>query len=240
MRYPGCFLSGSGINTVRQKKKDKGYKDDASQHDEVLVGACKYFDCNWNFSSSDTLYLPGINAASWKRFLSASSKQRIHPRVFAAYCYALDINWNEVIDPSCITTHTLKYLIPKTEESSEDSDRAAFVRDVTCPDGSIFHINEKFIKVWELQNAGKVVWEKRYLTRIDDHSGMASIRSPKRIQIPLTKPGELVQLSVPLQAPPLPTHTKATWKMTFSNHKTDFCFPNKYNCGIVVEITTIQ
>lgn len=91
-------------------------------------------------------------------------------------------------------------------------DAAAFVADVTVPDGAEVRPDERFVKTWELRNAGTVAWTGRYLLRLPGAAG-AGCRTPARVPVPATAPGATVRVSVPVQAPPGPTTCIVHWKM---------------------------
>ncbi len=79
------------------------------------------------------------------------------------------------------------------------SDAAAWVADVTVPDGTKFYLNESFTKIWKVKNTGITTWDSSYsLVNIDDNTwGANSV-------IPLTSsviPGQEIELKVALRAP---------------------------------------
>ncbi|ATY09600.1 hypothetical protein CU254_03300 [Amycolatopsis sp. AA4] len=92
-------------------------------------------------------------------------------------------------------------------------DNSKFVGDVTVPDGTVIHVGETVQKVWELQNTGSVVWHQRYLQRMDLPASPGSCRTPDRVLIGDTPPGDHVMVSVPLTASPAPGRCWIGWKM---------------------------
>jgi hypothetical protein len=114
----------------------------------------------------------------------------------------------------------------------DDSD---FVGDVTFPDGSPVHVNERFTKIWEIRNAGSVPWQDRYLVR-QTPQDQDLCSSPQRVPVPLTQPHHNVQISVPLTAPSLPGSCRIDWKMTDANG-TKF-FPNESK-GLYMTVNVI-
>ena len=90
-------------------------------------------------------------------------------------------------------------------------DAAAFVRDVSYPDGSVISRGENFTKTWRLKNSGTCSWTSAYRLVFysgDDLDGPASI--PLLATIP---PGNIVDLSVNLEAPDTDGEYRGYWKL---------------------------
>ena len=78
-------------------------------------------------------------------------------------------------------------------------DNAAWVEDVTVPDGEIYYANESFKKIWRVKNTGSTTWTTDYsLINIDDNNWGAAVKIPLTVSV---APGEEVNLSVTLRAP---------------------------------------
>lgn len=92
-------------------------------------------------------------------------------------------------------------------------DDSTFVADVTVPDGTELKLNQSVVKVWEIENAGSVYWHGRYLQRMDLPAAPTACRTPDRVPIGDTAPGEDVMISVSVQAPAAPTRCWIGWKM---------------------------
>ena len=92
-------------------------------------------------------------------------------------------------------------------------DNTKFIGDVTYPDGAEIRVGETVLKVWELQNTGSVPWHKRYLQRMDRPAAPGACRTPDRVLIGDTPPGEHVMVSVPVTAPEAPGRCWIGWKM---------------------------
>ena len=109
-------------------------------------------------------------------------------------------------------SHNIKHSQPHHE-----GDKSQFVRDLTIPDGTRVKVGQKFRKVWEIQNIGFVTWENRFLQRQGPRDGPGRLKSPDRIRIPFTLPGECAKIAVNLVAPELPGSCYAEWKMVDEN-----------------------
>ncbi|MFY1616072.1 NBR1-Ig-like domain-containing protein [Micromonospora sp. WMMD736] len=92
-------------------------------------------------------------------------------------------------------------------------DSSRFVADVTIPDGTQVKVNAQFDKVWALANVGKVDWHNRYLARMDPAADGAGCRTPDRVPIGDTPPGEQVMIRVRVTAPSRPGRCWVSWKM---------------------------
>jgi hypothetical protein len=92
-------------------------------------------------------------------------------------------------------------------------DRSRFINDVTIPDGTHVKVGQRFLKVWQIENAGSVTWAGRYLQRMDLPPGQHSCKTPDRVSIPYSAPGALVDISVPVVAADVPGNCWVGWKM---------------------------
>ncbi|GAB3133932.1 hypothetical protein GCM10027258_03880 [Amycolatopsis stemonae] len=101
-------------------------------------------------------------------------------------------------------------------EEPAAGDVSEFVADVTVPDGTAVAAGSRFVKTWELRNAGSVGWIGRYLVRSGSFGSPDECRTPARVPVPYTAPGEHVRVSVEVQAPSSPGHCQVYWKMADS------------------------
>ncbi len=78
-------------------------------------------------------------------------------------------------------------------------DNAAWVADVTVPDGEVYYANESFKKVWKVKNTGSTTWTTDYvLVNIDDNNWGEDVKIPLTTSV---APGAEINLSVTLRAP---------------------------------------
>jgi len=90
-------------------------------------------------------------------------------------------------------------------------DEAAFITDVTVPDGTVFAPGAAFTKTWRLQNAGACIWNSSYALVFDHGNALGGPAS-----VPFSGnvvPGAMVDLSVNLQAPAAPGTYTGYWKL---------------------------
>ncbi len=93
----------------------------------------------------------------------------------------------------------------------EICDWAAYLSDVTIPDGSMLTPNAEFVKTWRVQNIGVCTWNSDYDLVFDEGDGMdadSSVSIGKKVY-----PGNTVDLSVSLKAPKESGHYRGYWKL---------------------------
>lgn len=91
-------------------------------------------------------------------------------------------------------------------------DDTSFVGDITIPEGRIVPVNERFEKIWEIENTGLTVWENRFLR--EENTGASSLTAAQTlIPIPTTRPGQRVRISVSFISPEYPATCESYWKM---------------------------
>ncbi|MCX7277097.1 MAG: NBR1-Ig-like domain-containing protein [Burkholderiales bacterium] len=137
---------------------------------------------------------------------------------------------------------------PAVKRAQQQGDRSAFVRDVTAPDGALVLPGQRFTKTWELQNAGNVPWQGRFLQCMDEEVVVATrtgetlhlahnlVPASSRIAVPTTAPGATVQLSVELTAPQTPGTVLSYWKSVFADGT--LCFPDSVGVWVKVRVNT--
>src|SRR5215207_9345921 len=95
-------------------------------------------------------------------------------------------------------------------------DWAAFIKDVTIPDGTSFSPGEVFTKTWRLQNRGTCTWTPDY--DIVFYSGAQM--SGTTMQVPgYVAPGQSVDVAVTFTAPSTPGHYVGYWMLRNSSGK---------------------
>jgi hypothetical protein len=103
-------------------------------------------------------------------------------------------------------------LTPTITNTTVPCDRAAFVTDVTIPDGEEMNPNESFTKTWRLKNDGSCTWTSSYALIFDSGDSMDGPAS-KQLTSGTVAPGETMDISVNLTAPGSPGTYKGYWKL---------------------------
>ncbi len=94
-------------------------------------------------------------------------------------------------------------------------DAAAFIKDMTVPDGTIFTPGTKFTKTWRLQNVGTCTWNTSYALVF---SSGASMNASTALGLPgNVKPGQVVDISIDLTAPDGKGPYRGYWLLRNSN-----------------------
>jgi hypothetical protein len=99
-----------------------------------------------------------------------------------------------------------------------EHDDSVFEGDITYPDGTVVPPKSSFTKTWRLRNTGTVVWANRFLARVNEQP----CNAPDLVPIPQTKPGETVDISVPVETPAGPVSCKIYFKMADEQGRTFF------------------
>ncbi|WNM39306.1 NBR1-Ig-like domain-containing protein [Micromonospora halotolerans] len=102
---------------------------------------------------------------------------------------------------------------PAFSDALIPGDSSKFVADITIPDGTRVKVNARFEKVWALKNVGSVDWHNRFLARTNPTADDDDCRTPDRVAIGDTPPGEQVMISVVVTAPNRPGKCWVSWKM---------------------------
>jgi hypothetical protein len=108
--------------------------------------------------------------------------------------------------PTSQTTQALTQI-----PTSAGGDKAAFVADVTIPDGTLLAPGAAFTKTWKLQNAGTTTWTTSYSLVFVSGEDMGTVKS-----VPLSTsvaPGAQIDVSVDMLAPNQNGNYQSWWKM---------------------------
>ncbi len=119
--------------------------------------------------------------------------------------------------PATLTPTPNATATPKVEITvpADCKDGAVLLRDVTIPDGTRMKAGETFVKTWELLNAGGCPWLNYEVKFAAGDSMSAPLSAP----VPLTLPGEKVQISVELTAPSAPGNYAAYFTLNNAQGK---------------------
>ena len=96
------------------------------------------------------------------------------------------------------TSPTTEPITLGTQVSTDCLDEAAFFADLTVPDDTLVDPGTALMKTWRVRNTGTCTWSEGYLLVFAKGDLMnGALSSP----IPVTAPGEIVDISVDLVAP---------------------------------------
>ncbi len=91
------------------------------------------------------------------------------------------------------------------------TNNAAFVADVTVPDGTQWQQNQAFNKIWRVQNSGTCTWNASYQLVFVNGERMTTLN-----QVPVppnTAPGQTADLLIAMNAPAQPGVHSGQWQM---------------------------
>lgn len=88
--------------------------------------------------------------------------------------------------------------------------QAAFVMDITVPDGTEFKPGESFDKVWRLMNTGDCPWPDGTVLMFVSGDQLGA---PKQVPVGAAAPGSTADVSVGMIAPQAPGTYKGTWRL---------------------------
>ena len=117
---------------------------------------------------------------------------------------------------SPIAVNTFTSVPPLTSAPVSRCDSAAFVGDVTYPDGSTVPLGGPFTKIWRLQNTGTCTWTTSYaLVYVSGErfGAPAAVAMPTNVG-----PGQTVDLEVNLTAPSQSGSYRGFWKLRNSSN----------------------
>jgi Ig-like domain from next to BRCA1 gene len=89
-------------------------------------------------------------------------------------------------------------------------DDAAWVSDVTVPDGTQMSPGQDFVKTWNIRNTGSCTWGTGYVPIFAYGEKMGGIAEPLNGAV---APGEEVEISVRFKAPSNTGEFASTWRM---------------------------
>lgn len=90
-------------------------------------------------------------------------------------------------------------------------DAAAFVRDVTIPDGALLERDTPFTKTWRLKNVGTCSWTTSYALVFVNGDGLSA---PSTVNLGANvNPGETIDVSVNMVTPDQEGHYRGYWKL---------------------------
>jgi hypothetical protein len=91
---------------------------------------------------------------------------------------------------------------------------AAFIADVTVPDGTEMQPGQDFEKIWALQNSGTCRWDEGYIFAWVSGDDLDNQNFEIKTAGQFVEPGETAEFSIDLTAPLAKREYNACWRMT--------------------------
>jgi transcriptional regulator with XRE-family HTH domain len=176
----------------------------------------------------------GISQARLTTFIQLAHALNEHPlHLFRAFFDRTDF-------PSMGTT--------LRTESFHQNDDIGFIGDITYPDNSFVKTGQTFEKIWEIQNVGKLIWEKRRLICLDEQLRVCSENNDcsivhgltpdcHSVAVPVLKPDERWKVSICFSAPSYPCTVISHWKMVDASG--NVCFPENQPLTCLVKVVSL-
>lgn len=95
-------------------------------------------------------------------------------------------------------------------QSGTSPDNAKLVAHVTIPNGSEFEPGAPIRKTWAIRNTGATIWDQGYELV---HVGGDDLDGPGRVPVPVAEPGDEVDITVDLVAPPTLGAVMSRWRL---------------------------
>ncbi len=117
--------------------------------------------------------------------------------------------------------------------STPPCDGAAFVADVTVPDGTVYVPGARFTKIWRLKNVGTCTWTTTYTLSFksgDRMNGPAAVPLPQPVA-----PGQTVDIPVNLVAPLYDGSYRGDWILK-NGSGIEFGIGSGYKSSVYVDI----
>ncbi|MFK7800306.1 MAG: NBR1-Ig-like domain-containing protein [Anaerolineae bacterium] len=89
-------------------------------------------------------------------------------------------------------------------------DQMVFVKDVTIPDGMMVRAGSSFVKTWRIKNVGSTTWGNGY--KMVHSSGDKMGARLDEYAIPAARPGEEVEISIPMRVPDRSGLIQGSWQ----------------------------
>ena len=90
------------------------------------------------------------------------------------------------------------------------ADNAAFIFDITIPDGTVLSPGQSFTKIWHMRNSGTSTWGSGYQLVF---VGGDQMGAPSAVSVPTTAPGSSADISVGMTAPSTQGTYQGNWRM---------------------------
>ena len=110
--------------------------------------------------------------------------------------------------------------VPKPQQAPSPAaaqSKATFMADVTIPDDMEIPAGDSFTKTWRFKNTGQTTWGTGFKPT---HVHGTAMTNKTEVPVPAAKPGQVIQVSVPMTAPRDTTGTVVSdWRMVDAQGK---------------------
>lgn len=124
---------------------------------------------------------------------------------------------------------------PTRAPTADLCNRAAFVEDVTIPDGTEIVAGSKFTKTWRLRNDGTCAWTSDYEVVFSSGEQMDGPDS-KQLTSGSVGPGDTVKISVDLKAPSETGNYRGYWLLSNASGVPFGIFPGNSPFWVDIEV----
>ncbi len=125
----------------------------------------------------------------------------------------------------------------QTAGTAVPCDQAAYIRDTTIPDGTIFLPGTSFTKTWQIKNTGTCTWDSTYSIVFGDEGDvMGGAVSTPLVDSGTVAPGDIVHISVDLVAPSSAGDYKGYWKRR--NPSGDVFFGSSKSIWVAIKVVS--
>ena len=185
----------------------------------MLMGALLLSACNIPFLQPDSnTSMESIQTAAAQTVSAMETSQALNPGGTPGPGITPLGPENTPVLTTLLPTHTAfptqtpyPSLTPIPQSAIKVCDRAAWVKDVTIPDGTVIAPNTSFVKTWRLRNDGTCTWTTGYKLVFfsgDSMGAAASVALPASVA-----PGQEADLSVTFTSPAAAGTYKSNWKL---------------------------
>lgn len=101
-------------------------------------------------------------------------------------------------------------VVPLPSATPGCSLQAAFIADVTIPDGSSMTPNSQFVKTWRIKNSGTCDWGAGFAVIFVEGNRLGG---PATVSVPPADAGRSLDVSITLKAPAEPGAYKGKWQL---------------------------
>lgn len=158
---------------------------------------------------------PTPNPANLVETLAAQTLQAMMTQVSASTPTpggSLATATQQVLQPSSTPAPTnTQVVLPTNTQVPIPCDAAAFVSDISIPDGTLVSANQRFTKTWRLKNIGSCTWTRDYALAFVDGNAMGA--SAVVYLTGVVSPNQTVDISLDLTAPSQPGSYRGNWKL---------------------------